>query len=140
MPPLTNKDTPPVHCNEYNYMYSSSTYNRFSACKILQALDLLYVLSITPDTWHFFYNCAFERSVRTFVQRSVRTFVQRSVRTFVQRSVRRFVQRSVRTFVQRSVRTLRISILIAVRKVVDLRSPDPMAKRQLTRPLLCMCQ
>ena len=27
------------------------------------------MLSITPDTWHFFY-CAFERSVRTFVQRS----------------------------------------------------------------------
>ena len=20
MPPLTNKDTPPVHCNEFNYM------------------------------------------------------------------------------------------------------------------------
>ena len=68
------------------------------------------MLSITPDTWSFFY-CAFEHSVRTFVQRSVRTFVQRSVRTFV--------QRSVRTFVQRSVRTLRISISIAVRKVVD---------------------
>ena len=31
---------------------------------------------------------------------------------------------------ERSVRTLRISI--AVRIVVDLRSPDPMAKRQLT--------
>ena len=40
-PPLTNKDTPPVHCNEFNYM-----------------------LNITPDTWPFFY-CAFERSVRT---------------------------------------------------------------------------
>ena len=52
-------------------------------------LDLLCVLNITPDTWPFF-DCAFERSVRT----------------------------------------LRVSI--AVRKVVDRRHPDPMAKRQLT--------
>ena len=74
MPPLTNKDTPPVHCNEFNYM-SSATHCR-SSCRP----NLLYVLNITPDTWPFFY-CAVERSVRT----------------------------------------LRISI--AVRKVVDLRSP-----------------
>ena len=25
MPPLTNKDTPPVHCNEFNYMSSART-------------------------------------------------------------------------------------------------------------------
>ena len=29
MPPLTNKDTPPVHCNEFNYM-SSATHCRSS--------------------------------------------------------------------------------------------------------------
>ena len=28
-PPLTNKDTPPVHCNEFNYM-SSATHCRSS--------------------------------------------------------------------------------------------------------------
>ena len=39
VPPLT---TPPVHCNEFNYVISAA---------LLQALDLLYVLSITPDTW-----------------------------------------------------------------------------------------
>ena len=93
MPPLTNKDTPPVHCNEFNYKSSARTVLALAGARLL---------SNTPDTWHFFY-CAFERSVRTFVQRSVRTFVQHSVRTFV----------------QRSVRTLRISISIAVRKVVD---------------------
>ena len=31
MPPLTNKDTPPVHCNEFNYM-SSATHCR-SSCR-----------------------------------------------------------------------------------------------------------
>ena len=31
MPPLTNKDTPPVHCNELNYM-SSATHCR-SSCR-----------------------------------------------------------------------------------------------------------
>ena len=61
MPPLTNRDTPPVHCN----------------AALLQALDLLYV---TPDTWHFFY-CAFERSVGTFVQRSVRTAFSSCIRS-----------------------------------------------------------
>ena len=30
-PPLTNKDTPPVHCNEFNYM-SSATHCR-SSCR-----------------------------------------------------------------------------------------------------------
>ena len=55
MPPLTNKDTPPVHCNEFNYM---------SSAPHCLSLDLLYVLIITPDTWPFF-NCAIERSDRT---------------------------------------------------------------------------
>ena len=31
MPPLTNKDTPPVHCNEFNYM--SSAPHCFSSCR-----------------------------------------------------------------------------------------------------------
>ena len=97
-PPLTNKDTPPVHCNEFSY-----TCHQRRTVVARAGLDLLYVLNITPDTWPFF-NCAF-------------------------------------------VSTLRISI--AVRKVVDLRSPpssDPMAKRQLTIAEVfaaskkCMCQ
>ena len=78
---------------------------------IITCRTVLAVLSIIPDTWHFFY-CAFERSaVRTFVQRSVRTFVQCSVRTFVQCSVRTFVQRSVHTFVQRSVRSFSVQFV-----------------------------
>ena len=97
MPPLTNRDTPPVHCN----------------AALLQALDLLYV---TPDTWHFFY-CAFERSVGTFVQRSVRTAFSSYSVQFVHSFSVQFVQRSVRTFVQRSVRTLRITISIEIRNV-----------------------
>ena len=28
MPPLTNKDTPPVHCNEFNYMSSAPHWLR----------------------------------------------------------------------------------------------------------------
>ena len=93
MPPLTNKDTPPFHCNEFNYMSSRRT--------VVARADLL---CITPDTRPFFY-CAFERPVRT----------------------------------------LRISI--AVRKVVDLRSPrrhpDPMAKtiaEVFAASKKCMCQ
>ena len=40
-PPPTNKDTPPFHCNEFNYMSSATVV----ACA---GLDLLY---ITLDTY-----------------------------------------------------------------------------------------